>query len=523
MSAVSPVRTGRQKAADNAQSKLIISTNPANGQKIGEVRALTPGEVQAVMEAARQAQVPWERLGLRQRLALMRNLKDVLCRNMDLIVDTIVAEQGRPPFEVLVEFWPTIEMLSYYLHIAERTLAPQRIFVRLLPYRRHWVERRPYGVVLAITPWNFPLLLSLAPIMAALIAGNSVVYKPSEFASQLGEVIARIIYEAGIPPEVFQVVHGEGDVGAALIRAEPNKICFTGSAATGRKIAAMAGELLIPVVLELGGKDAAIVLEDADLDRTAMGVAWAGMLNAGQACLSVQRVYVMRQVADQFVDKLTRVINRHIRVGPGADDSTTMGAITTEAQLKIISSQVQEAVAQGARLVVGGRAVEDSAGRFYLPTVITDVTPDMRIVKDETFGPVLVVSPVDSHAEAVKQANDTRYGLTGSIWTRNKALGIELARQLNVGVASVNDHAVSSSVPNLPWGGVNDSGYGRTRGRDGLLDMTRTLSLSAERFGPLPREFFWYPYTSFKYNLLRRVLTLLYGPTWRERLRALLP
>jgi acyl-CoA reductase-like NAD-dependent aldehyde dehydrogenase len=523
MSAVSPIRTSEQQAADNAPSRLIISTNPGNGQKIGEVRATTPGEVQAIMEAARLAQGPWEQLGLRRRLALMRRLKDALYRNMDLIVDTIVAEQGRPPFEALVEFWPTIEMLAYYLRIAERMLAPQRIFVRLLPYRRHWVERRPYGVVLAITPWNFPLLLSLGPIMAALIAGNSVVYKPSEFATQLGEVIARTIHEAGIPPEVFQIVHGEGDVGAALVRAKPNKICLTGSAATGRKVAGLAGELLIPVVLELGGKDAAIVLEDADLDRTAMGVAWAGMMNAGQACLSIQRVYVMRQIADLFVEKLAQAINRHIRVGPGADEGTTMGAITTGAQLKIITSQVQEAVDQGARLVVGGHTVEDSAGRFYLPTVITNVTPDMRIAKDETFGPVIIVSPVDSHAEAVQQANDTRYGLTGSVWTRNRALGIELARQLNVGVASINDHALSSSVPNLPWGGVNDSGYGRTRGRDGLLEMTRTLSLSVERFGLLPREFFWYPYTSFKYNLLRRAQTLLYAPTWRERLRALLP
>jgi acyl-CoA reductase-like NAD-dependent aldehyde dehydrogenase len=247
------------------------------------------------------------------------------------------------------------------------------------------------------------------------------------------------------------------------------------------------------------------------------------MLNAGQACLSIQRVYVMRQVADPFVEKLTKIINAHIRVGPGADDGTTMGAITTEAQFKIISGQVQEAVAQGARLVVGGRAAEDSAGRFYLPTLITNVTQDMRIVKDETFGPVIVVVPVDSHAEAVKLANHTRYGLTGSVWTRNKALGIELARQLNVGVASINDHAMSSSAPHLPWGGVNDSGYGRTRGREGLLDMTRVLSLSVERFAPLPREFFWYPYTPLKYNLLRRALAVMYGPTWRERLRALLP
>ena len=180
-------------------------------------------------------------------------------------------------------------------------------------------------------------------------------------------------------------------------------------------------------------------------------------------------------------------------------------------------------MAQGARVIAGGRPAEDSQGRFYLPTLITGVTPDMRVVKDETFGPVIPVIPVDSHEEAIRLANDTRYGLTGSVWTRDKAYGVELARRLNVGIASVNDHVMSASVPHMPWGGVNDSGYGRTRGPEGLLDMTVTQSLSVERFKPLPREFFWYPYTPIKYRLLRRVLTLLYGPTWRERLRALLP
>lgn len=504
-------------------SPVIIASSPVTGRELGRVQITSPDEVKAVMQRARLARDPWQRLGLRRRLELIRSLRNALYRNMDLIVDTIVAEQGKPAFEVMTEFWPTIELAAYYMRTARRILAPRRVRVALVPHRRHWVERQPYGVVLVITPWNFPLILSMTPIISALLAGNTVVYKPSEYATQVGEVMTRIIHEAGIPPEVFQIVHGRGDVGAALIREVPDKICFTGSVAAGRKVAAMAGELLIPLVLELGGKDAAIVLEDADLDRTAAGITWAGMVNAGQACLSVERVYVRRAVADQLVEKIVSVINEHIRLGPGADSRTTMGAITTEAQIKIIDGQVKEAVAQGARVLVGGRVAEDQIGRFYLPTLITDVTPDMRVVRDETFGPVIAVVPVDSDEEAVKLANDSSFGLTGSVWTRNKQRGIALARQLRVGTASINDHVMSASVPDMPWGGRGDSGYGRTRGQEGLLDMTVPQSHSIERAITLPREFFWYPYTPTKYTLLRRAMSLLYGPTWRDRLRAFLP
>ncbi len=507
-------------AKNSPDPKRITSTNPATGQTLGEVHATPVAEIPAVMAKARAAQPVWDQLGLRGRLAIMRRLKDAMYRNMDQFVDTIVAEQGRPPFEAMMEYWPSIEMLAYYLKTAKHTLAPQGRMVSLVPHRRHWVERKPYGVVLVITPWNFPLILSAAPIFAALVAGNTVIHKPSEFASQSGEILAKTIHEAGVPQDVFQVVQGEGDVAAALVREHPNRICFTGSVATGRKVAAAAGELLIPVTLELGGKDAAIVLEDADIDRTAQGVAWAGMLNAGQACLSVERVYVMRQVADQFVEKMAKAINEHIRLGPGAAADTTMGAITTDSQIKIIDRQVKEAVAQGAKVLVGGHPVEDKAGRFYLPTLVTDVTPEMSIIKDETFGPVIAVVPVDSEEEALTLANNSPYGLTGSVWTRNKQRGIALARRMKVGNAAVNDHAMSASVPHVPWGGMNDSGYGRTRGHEGLLEMTTTQVISIERFVPLPREFFWYPYTPLKLRLLRRAIQFLYGPTWGERLRA---
>lgn len=520
MNAVSQPRSNGQAVA---VPKIIVSSSPATGRVLGQVRAATSADITAVMTTARQAQSAWNRVGLGHRLRLLHNLKDALYRNFDRIVDTIVAEQGKPPFEAITEFWPSIELVAYYVRTARRTLTPRRVFIPLSIHHIHWVERHPHGVVLVIAPWNFPLLLSLAPIAAALATGNTVVYKPSEYATQLGETLANVIYEAGIPREVFQMVHGEGDVGAALIREKPNKICFTGSVATGRKVATAAGELLIPVTLELGGKDAAIVLEDADLDRTARGVVWGGMVNAGQACLSIERVYVMRSVAAQLVERMAQVMRANIHPGPGEAQNTTMGAITTAAQIRIIDNQVREAVEQGAQVVVGGQMVEEKGGRCYLPTILTNVTPEMRIVKDETFGPVLAVMSVDSDAEAVAHANASPYGLTGSVWTRNKVRGLAIARQLQVGHASVNDHVVTASYPQLPWGGVKDSGYGRTRGDEGLLEMTTTQGISVERFEPLPSELTWYPYTPSKNKLLRRIIQFLYASTWQDRLRALLP
>jgi acyl-CoA reductase-like NAD-dependent aldehyde dehydrogenase len=504
------------------RSNVIVSASPATGRKLGEVPVTPLDALPAIMDTARSAQKAWFEAGLAFRLEVLRRWQDSLRRNFDRIVGMVVAEQGRPPFEALSEFFSCIDLFAYYQRTAAHTLMVKRQFVLLAPHHQHWTVRQPYGVALIITPWNFPLILSIAPIAAALVTGNTVIFKPSEYSTQVGELLARTVRESGIPEGVFQIVHGAGEVGAALIEQQPDKICFTGSTATGRKIAAIAGERLIPITLELGAKDAAIVLEDADLDRTAHGIVWGSLFNAGQACLSIERIYVARPIAEPLMQKMAAVIEKFIKVGAGESPGITMGVLTTEAQLKIVEGQVREALASGARLICGGKVLEGLNGRAYAPTILTDLTPEMRLMREETFGPVLAVVPIDSPEEGVQAANALGYGLTGSVWTRDRARGLALMEQLEVGHASLNDHIITASVPQLAWGGVKNSGYGRSRGAEGLLDMTYAKVYSAERLFALPRELFWYPYASGKYNLLRRFINIYYATTWRERLAALL-
>jgi acyl-CoA reductase-like NAD-dependent aldehyde dehydrogenase len=508
------------EAQSNGQqngTSRIQSINPATGALLGEVSATQSSEAEAIIARARSAQRGWAARSLKERLMVMRRLRSSLYHHYDELVDLMVKEQGKTTQDAMAELLPTLELVNFYLRNSQEILAPERVFALLVPHRRHVIERRPYGVVLVISPWNFPVLLPLTPVIAALVAGNTVVLKPSEYTVLTSGLIDKIIKEAGVPDDVFQLVYGYGDVGAALLDARPDKLCFTGSERVGRKVAARAGELLIPVTLELGGKDAAIVLEDANIKRAARGIVWGGTLNAGQACISIERVYVVRSVADDLLAEMKRVLDNQVRVGPGTDSRSTYGAITNHTQMNVIQSQLENAAAHGAQLITGKPAPE---GLFCTPTVVTGIDEQVTVASEETFGPVITVMSVENEQEAIERTNNSRYGLTTSIWTENRERGRRLARQVQSGVSGLNEHIWSQSTPEMPWGGVKASGYGRTRGREGLLDMTYAHATSYERFR-LPFEPFWVPYLSYKRSLLKRFIHLWYGPTLRDKLKAL--
>lgn len=506
---------------NEGERKVITSLNPATNAVLGEVHCATPDDILEAMQRARAAQPAWGALPLEKRIDFLRALKKSMYQHHEALLEVLTNEAGKIAHESRMEMMAVMSLVDYYIRHAKKILKPHADFVLLTPHRRQQAVRRPYGVVVIISPWNFPLMLSMTSIMTALVAGNSVIFKPSEYSTQMGELIARIIKDAGFPQDVFQVMQGYGDVGAGLIDARPDKICFTGSETTGRKIGAKAGEYLIPVTLELGGKDAAIVLADANIDRTALGLVWAGTLNAGQACLSVERVYVIRSVSDQLIERMKDYTEKYVRPGPANEPRSTYGAIITEPQLKIIQRQVEDARQKGANVMTFSETMHNGSERFFAPTLITDVTDDMEVMTRETFGPVIPIVPVDSEEEAIRLTNDSPYGLTASVWTEDKERGKAIAAKLQVGMVSINDHFESMSTPNMPWGGVKASGNGRTRGVEGLLDMTYVQAVSTERFRlPLKLDPFWLPYTPLKRSLLGRFVHLWFGTTWQDRLKA---
>jgi succinate-semialdehyde dehydrogenase/glutarate-semialdehyde dehydrogenase len=514
--------------SDDAQetAKLRLAAyNPATGQQVGEVVGTPLNALPDVIARARAAQPAWEQAGLPHRLAIIRKFKEVFYLNRDRVVELARAEVGKSDSDgFATEFWFCIEMISYYLRTAQRTLAPVHKFAYQIPFRHFVVERRAHGVVLIITPWNYPFTLPMAPLIAALLAGNTVVFKPSEYTKLSGDLIARLLWEAGVPRDVLQVVQGDGAIAAGLIQQRPNKICFTGGVHTGRKVATAAAELLIPVTLELGGKDAALILEDADLNRAATALTWASMLNAGQICGAVKRIFVMRPVLEPFVKVLTDSIRAHIRIG--VHDEATMGPIMLSGQLTVVKEQVADALTKGATVAIGGHEahVPESGGMFYEPTILLNVTPDMRVAYEETFGPVVAISAIDSDEEGIQRANETSYGLTASVWTRNAQRGLRIARKIRTGYVGINDHLLAASHPTLPWGGVGDTGYGRTRSEAGLLDMTTEQALSYDWLPTTLVESLVYPpVTPVKQQILRRFVDLTHGVSLRDRLRALLP
>ncbi|WP_067709029.1 aldehyde dehydrogenase family protein [Nocardia yamanashiensis] len=458
-----------------------------------------------LVERARAAQAGWGALGVEERVRVLGRLPRVLAGNLDRIADVIVAENGKPRAEALAhEVVPGIALARQHLGAAVATLGAGRITALTAPHRKTVRLHRPYGVVVAIAPWNLPFLIPFSQVLPALLGGNAVVFKPSELTPRVGAVLVEVLTEAGVPEGVLQLAVGDGAVGAELVAARPDKVLFTGSVATGRKVMAAASRFPIPVGLELGGVDAAVVLGDADLEFTTSAIAWGANFNGGQTCCSIERVLVHRDLHDAFLARLEDKVRR-------IDVRNDLAPAIDERQQRIWQRHVDAARAAGLDV----RGGEPLPGRHLTPAVISgDGVTAAEVWTEETFGPVVAVAPFDSDEEAVQLHNATDYGLTASVFSADVDRARALAGRLLAGSVAINDVAATLySTPELPWGGVGRSGFGRSHGVDALLDACWVQVVDAPR-GPAfgPKRPWWYPYGPELEDAFRALATGLAAP-----------
>ena len=475
--------------------RKVSSVNPATGEVLREFECANEVEVRAVVARARAAQATWAEMGVRKRIAVLRAFQGRLHEKKSEVAEAITREAGKPVAEALTtEVLVVLDAARFLIDNAYRLLRDEPIPHGNLAtkLKRGRLVREPYGVVGIISPWNYPFSIPATEALAALVAGNAVVLKPSEFTSLVALELKSLLHSAGVPQDVFQVLVGDGATGAALIRAEIDKVVFTGSVATGKRIAAVAAERLLPVVLELGGKDPMLVLDDADVDVASSAAVWGAFVNAGQTCLSVERCYVHRSRYEEFlracVEKTKKLIVTH-----GLDHNAEVGPLIRQRQLRLVEEHVEDAKACGARVLIGGSRFPEMGANFYRPTVLADVTHAMRIMREETFGPVLPVMAFDNDDEAVCLANNSEYGLAASIWTRNRERGERLARRIQAGTVMVNDVVSCFGISEAPHGGVKSSGVGRAHGRFGLEEMVRLKYVDVDLL-PGMKKVWWYGY-----------------------------
>jgi len=489
----------------------IAVENPATGETIGHVPDMDSAQVSELVARARAAQPAWDTLGFEGRARVMYEMRKWMVDNRERIARTVMEETGKTREDAqLADVFTVADALGFWAKKGPKYLADERVRSHS-PFvigRKLVIRYRPLGVVGVIGPWNYPIANCFGDAIPALVAGDTVVLKPSEVTPLSSVLMEEGMLASGMPADVMLVATGRGATGAALVDAA-DMIMFTGSTGTGKKIMAQAAETLTPVSLELGGKDPMVVLRDADLERAANTAVHWGMSNGGQICQAVERVYVEEPVYDEFVQKVvdkTKTLRQGKPEGPGSVD---VGAVTFAPQLELIERHIRDAVDKGAEVLVGGKQ-GDGPGRFFQPTVLRNVDHTMQIMTEETFGPTLPIMKVRDADEAVTLANDSRYGLNSSVFTRDTAKGEELARRLTAGNACVNDCVINYAATELPFGGTGESGLGVRHGPQGIRKYCGVQSLLVTRFGP-KREAYMLPYKGSTSRLLDRVSALMYG------------
>lgn len=504
----------------------IVSINPATHRPLGDVPELGPDEVRAKVAQARAAAAAWAQVPLEDRCRRVVKFAEVLMARADEVIELITAEGGKTHLEALgMEVMVVADLVRYFARHAPQILADEPVPLHLLKHRGSYLHFVPRGVIGIIAPWNFPFAIPMGEALMGVIAGNACVIKPSEMTPLIALKAKELFDASGLPAELLQIVTGRGGTGAALIDAGIDYCVFTGSVATGKKVAAACGERLIPCTLELGGKAPAIVCADADLDRAANAIAWGGLANSGQVCASVERVYAVPEIHDELVRKVVAIATS-LRQGdasaPGAD--VDLGAMTWDRQLDHVASIVDSAVAAGAKLecggargVAGGGDAGGTRGMFYQPTVLTGVRQDMDIIRKEIFGPVIPIVRVRDEEEAIALANDSHLGLLAYVFSEDKPRARQLAERIEAGTVMINDVLATYAAPETPWGGVKQSGIGRTHSAHGLRDLCQTRHINYERVSLGAREIWWYPYKQRTYKTLLRAARLLFGKRFWQK------
>ncbi|MFQ6677742.1 MAG: aldehyde dehydrogenase family protein [Fidelibacterota bacterium] len=491
------------------KDRKIISINPATKEPIGSVQITSRENLETAFDRAKEGALEWASLRLTQRARKIRLVRKMLVAHMDELSKLVAAETGKTHWDGFLEVFTTVEHMRHVGRHGPEYLRTEMRSSGLLINKKCYVNYVPHGVVGVISPWNYPLILTAAPVVEALMAGNAVVLKPSEFTPLTCELMTNLFLDAGIPENVLQTVYGLGDIGAELVNSpKTDMICFTGSVDIGKKIAVACSKHLKPVVLELGGKDPMIVLEDANLERAAGAAVWGGFSNCGQTCISVERIYVVDKVADEFI-QLVKTKTESLATGPDKDIDD-IGALVNNRQQEKVLGQIKKAVASGAEVFSGGEDLSALGGYFIKPAVLEVHDDRSGIMTKETFGPEICIMRVKNEAEAIEKANSTGYGLSASIFTKKKKRGQIIAKKIRAGSVCVNDVITNYIIPDLPFGGMGISGIGRVHGPEGLKTFSQVQSVLLDRFG-MKKEPWWYPLNKTIQSVFRGFTKLFYG------------
>ena len=495
-----------------SKKDVTVCTNPATGEVIAEYPVNTIEDVITAVKNARRAQPAWQALPIKKRTKYVMKFAEYIQQNSAKITEIMSQDNGKTPCDAIVtEVTPAALATEYYCKNAAKFLADRKIKTGniMLMNKRSRIARVPFGVVGIISPWNYPFSIPFSEVVMGLLAGNTVILKTASETQVVGHVLKECIEYAGLPEHVFTYINMPGSkAGDAFIDAGVDKLFFTGSVPVGKYLMKKASEKLIPVVLELGGNDAMIVCDDADLYRAACGAVWAGMQNAGQSCGGVERIYVDKKIYHEFLAILKKRVEG-LRIGEGKYPTSDIGAMTTRKQMKTVQEHIDDALAKGAKIFAQSKAPDNRKGNFMSCMVLTDVNHTMLTMKDETFGPIVGVMPFETIDEAIALANDSNLGLTGSVWSKDRGKAKQIARRIMAGAISINDHLMTHGLAETPWGGFKESGIGRTHGDIGFAEMTQPQVIVDDVMSTMPlvrRNFWWHPVGKAQYDGMKGLI-----------------